>query len=61
MKLRCAECGTPVAALQNGCLVIESKHHGEKHVSAFSVWELLLLVLKQITGEIKEREKTAEL
>ena len=58
MKLRCTECGTPVAALQNGCLVIESKHHGEKHLNAFSVWELVLMVLKEITGEAKQDAET---
>lgn len=35
-ELRC-DCGTLVAVLENGCLVIEAKHHGEKHVTSFSL------------------------
>ncbi len=30
--IRCS-CGTPIAELEDGVLVIKSKHHGEKHVS----------------------------
>lgn len=55
-KLRCEECGTPYAALQKGVLVIESIHHGRKHVNVIAVWDLVLMVLKQISGEAVQDE-----
>ena len=44
--LRCAKCGLPYATMQNGAIVIESRHHGEKHINVVSVWELVMMVLK---------------
>ena len=29
----CKECNTPVANIDNGVLVIEARHHGEKHIT----------------------------
>lgn len=43
IKLTCAQCDTPCAALQNGCLVIQSRHHGECHVTVIPVAELVKL------------------
>lgn len=39
--LRCAQCGLPIAEIQNGCLVILSRHHGERHVNAIPLAELV--------------------
>ena len=50
--LRCAECGLPFARLQGGCLVIQSVHGGEKHFNWVSVWDLVLLVVRGLSGEL---------
>ncbi len=41
--LRCACCGLPYARVQNGCLVVESRHHGEKHTNAISLADVARL------------------
>ena len=38
--LRC-DCGTIVAAIQNGVLIVRSRHHGEQHQTVFSLVELI--------------------
>ena len=50
--LRCAQCGQPFARLQGGSLVIQSVHGGEKHYNWVSVWDLVLLVVKGLSGEL---------
>jgi len=35
--LRCTCCGLPIAHIDDGVLVIESRHHGARHRSAI-VW-----------------------
>ena len=47
---RCHKCNLPFARLQNGSIVIESRHHGEKHVNSISVWDLVLLVIKSVAS-----------
>lgn len=47
---RCYKCDLPFARLQNGSIVIESRHHGEKHVNSISVWDLVLSVLKSVAS-----------
>ena len=47
---RCHECNLPFARLQNGAIVIESRHHGEKHTNSISVWDLVLLVIKSVAS-----------
>lgn len=54
--IRCDKCGTPIAAVQNGCLVIEARHHGEKHVNAVSIWNLVLMALRQVS---EDNDRTA--
>lgn len=41
--LRCVQCGLSYARLTNGCLVIQSVHHGRKHVNMIHVAELVRL------------------
>lgn len=41
VKLRCASCGVAYAELQNGCLVVQSRHHGEIHVNVLPVSKLV--------------------
>ena len=43
-KLRCQECGTPVAEIRDGHLLIRGKHHGQTHLTIIPVEELLLLL-----------------
>lgn len=56
---RCRVCGLPFARLQNGSLLVESKHHGEKHVNVVSVWDLVLLVLRRVAS-VEERSTPDE-
>ena len=51
--LYCA-CGTPCAHLQNGILVIQSKHHGHWHTNTFPVADLVRMVeVEKTEPEIK--------
>jgi hypothetical protein len=38
--LRCGQCGLPWAKISNGVLVVESRHHGDRHVNVISLDEL---------------------
>jgi hypothetical protein len=35
--LRCTVCGLPWARIENGVLIVESRHHGERHVNVIPV------------------------
>lgn len=37
LTLRCAVCELPYARVQNGVLIIESRHHGQVHVNAIPI------------------------
>lgn len=41
--LTCADCNTPVAELVGGSLVIRSKHHSQRHVTAIALSDLTAL------------------
>lgn len=43
LLLRCGQCGLPWAKVQNGVLVVESRHHGERHVNVIALAELFKL------------------
>lgn len=43
-KIQCAECNTPVAEIAGGSLIIRSKHHSKRHVTAFSKQDLINLL-----------------
>ena len=49
--LRCSQCSTPLAEIQNGCLVIKAKHHGELHTTVIAINDLL-----RRYGDVKEKE-----
>ena len=53
-ELRCSqeECSLPVAYLENGALIIESRHHGEKHETIFSIAALLALAYCEGLGKV---------
>ena len=51
-ELRCEDCGTIVAVLENGAVVIESKHHGERHRSVFSLATLWAMAHGQGAGRV---------
>lgn len=41
--LRCECCGLPFARLVNGAIIVESRHHGERHQNVVAVDELVKL------------------
>lgn len=43
-KVHCSECNTPIAEIIGGSFIIRSKHHGTRHVTAFSKKDLLNLL-----------------
>ena len=53
-KIKCAECGTPVAEVQGNELVIRTQHHGREHITVLS---LLSLVKGERDGVLKEWER----
>jgi hypothetical protein len=38
--LKCSCCDLPFAVVQRGVLVIQSRHHGERHVNVLTLEEL---------------------
>lgn len=38
---KCACCGLPFARIENGVLIIESRHHGEKHTNVIPLSDLI--------------------
>lgn len=38
--LRCGQCGLPWAKICNGVLVVESRHHGDRHVNVITLDEV---------------------
>ena len=42
--LCCPYCDLPAGYIKGGCLVIESRHHGEKHVTTLTLEELETLL-----------------
>ncbi len=41
LVLRCGQCGLPWAKVCNGVLLVESRHHGDRHVNAIALEELI--------------------
>lgn len=52
--LRCGVCGLPFATIQNGVLMVESKHNGDKHTNVITLAEL-----EKLLREYKESQKAA--
>lgn len=46
--LRCPTCGLPYARLSGNVLIIESRHHGEKHTNTITVDKLAELVERPV-------------
>ena len=44
--LRC-QCGLPYARLENGCIIIESRHHGETHQNVMPLATLVEMAQAQ--------------
>ena len=51
LVILCDCCGSRVAWLRSGLLILKTKHHGEKHVTVLPLQELLSL---SKTGEIRK-------
>lgn len=45
--VRCERCGQTILRLQDGCIIIQARHHGEKHVNVVSLRRLQELNEKQ--------------
>jgi hypothetical protein len=39
-KIKCSECGTPVLELVSGSIIIRSKHHSKRHITALPISSL---------------------
>lgn len=50
--IRCSECNTPIAEVQNGCLVIKARHHGDEHTTVLPLNDLL-----RRYGSTQEKER----
>ncbi len=53
-RLTCACCNQPFARLQNGAIVITSRHHGDRHTNCISLTDVLEL-LQEDHGSTKDR------
>lgn len=42
--IRCQSCGLPCARVQNGMLIIESRHYGVRHTNVFRIDDMLELL-----------------
>ena len=49
-------CGLPWGKIENGCLIIESRHHGEKHTNHISL-DMLYRLLQASKTETEEMVK----
>lgn len=58
VTLRCG-CGLPVARVRGGRLVIESRHHGQTHISSFSL-EALVARLGKVGSDCPSRVPLVE-
>lgn len=45
--LRCRECNLPWAEIHNGCLIVESRHHAQKHTNVIPIQTLIDLSNKE--------------
>jgi hypothetical protein len=52
VTLRCATCELPFARVQNGVLIVESRHHGQIHVNTIPIAALM-----QHHAQLTESEK----
>jgi hypothetical protein len=55
--LRCGQCGLPWAKICNGVLVVESRHHGDRHVNAMALEALMRLWAE---AQVEEDRRKAE-
>lgn len=58
-ELRC-ECGTLVAVLENGALIIEARHHGERHTTTYSLTTLWALAHGNGPGRVSVTAEPAQ-
>ena len=47
VNIRCQECGTQVATVANGVLLIHSRHHGRHHEVVVAIADLVALLDKE--------------
>lgn len=56
--LKCACCDLPFAVVQRGVLVIQSRHHGQKHSNVITLEELRRM-LEQAIQKVNDRATIA--
>jgi hypothetical protein len=52
--LRCEQCGLPFGRIQNGVLVVESRHHGQVHMNVISLATIQKL-LQEVSPDETDR------
>ena len=60
MILRCSECGLPWGRVENGVLIVESRHHGETHVNVIPVADLARLAEANAEGWPPQMEQKTD-
>jgi len=45
--IRCGKCNTTLATVQNACLVIVQRHHGERHINVIPLADIVKLAAEQ--------------
>lgn len=48
--LKCSCCDLPFATIQRGVLMVNSRHHGDKHVNVVTIRDLIEM-LRKVTEE----------
>lgn len=41
MIIRCNECNTILFKIQNGCIIMVSRHHGKQHINVIPIAKLV--------------------
>jgi hypothetical protein len=44
VKIKCAECNTPIFEIVSGSMVVKSKHHSSRHTTSIPIRRLLRFV-----------------
>lgn len=57
--IKCDKCDLPVARMVSGVLVVEARHHGEKHITFIEVGELVMIANRQ-RAEMRDRLSVLE-
>lgn len=48
--LPCSRCGLPTGRIENGVLIIESRHHGRTHRNVYALDQIRRMIEQQADG-----------